>query len=127
MDFLHFSQTSIATAFLIALFSHLIFNGLHAFAPSLVRFAGPPILLVGLYLAFYGASTLYNGWIDPMAAVDPELVWRTAAKGRGRGGIFILIAKFWPYVCVLLGTVNVFFGWVALRNPEFLAEFLDYD
>ena len=90
----------------------------------MVRFAGPPILLVGLYLAFYGASTLYNGWIDPMAAVDPELVGRMRP---GRGGIFILIAKFWPYVCVLLGTVNVFFGWVALRNPEFLAEFLDYD
>lgn len=92
----------------------------------MVRFAGPPVLLVGLYLAFYGASTIYNGWIDPMAAVaaaDPELVGRTVARGRGRGGIFFLILKFWPYVCVLLGAVNVFIGWSALRHPEFL----DYD
>ena len=92
----------------------------------MVRFAGPPVLLVGLYLAFYGASTIYNGWIDPMAAVaaaDPELVGRTVARGGGRGGIFFLILKFWPYVCVLLGAVNVFIGWSALRNPEFL----DYD
>jgi len=55
-----------------------------AFAIALI------VVLQGIYLINSGYS--FN--------IDPELAGRTAARARGRGGIIILLIKFFPYFLI---------------------------
>lgn len=59
-------------------------------------------LVAGLYLVASG-SQLLQGWTDPVGALiagDSESIGRIAKAGRGRGGIILLLWKYWPHVLI---------------------------
>jgi hypothetical protein len=62
---------------------------------ALVCVASVYCLLAGLFLA--------AGWEDPFANASAAEVGHAAATHRGRGGIFILAIRLWPYVLIGLG------------------------
>lgn len=47
---------------------------------------------IGLYMAI--------GWTDPFAGVDTT---RASASHGGRGGIIVLLIRFWPYALIAYG------------------------
>jgi hypothetical protein len=67
-------------------------------------------LFAGLYLLMSG-FTLLAGWGNPVGellASNPDLVTATGRSARGRGGIFLLIWQYWPYLLIGLGGLNTF-------------------
>ena len=60
-------------------------------------------------------------WQDPFAAgADPQLVGKAASSHGGKGGIIILIIKFWPFA--LMG-FSAYFGYlgVCILKDEIIA------
>ena len=72
--------------------------------------------LIGLLSAVY---TLANGihwmdWVPP--EIDPQSAGKIAA--RRRGGIFLLIMEFWPYISMIIGALFSFICFTQYRNPQ---------
>jgi hypothetical protein len=64
-------------------------------------------LISGLYCIFAGLY-LAGTWEDPISNVDPEMIGKMSGRARGRGGIIILVVRFWPYVLIASGGYFVF-------------------
>ena len=77
-------------------------RGLHnvAFYICLVMF------FASIYCLYAGIHLLV-GWEDPFASADPAELGRAAAKTR-RGGLVVLVIRFWPYVLIVAGA---YFGY----------------
>ena len=75
---------------------------------------GKPVLIFEIitysYLIICGLYLL-SGWVDPFASADPSQLGRAAAKSGGKGGIVILIIKFWPYILIGWGSYALFQTW----------------
>jgi len=74
---------------------------------------------VGLCASLYCVAAglhLLSGWEDPISGADPEAVGNAASRGRGRGGIIILLIRFWPYALIVLG------GWWASVYSYYLVS-----
>ena len=56
-------------------------------------------ILVSLYNLIAGIHLLI-GWEDPLINASGKELGEASARGRGRGGVFIVIIKFWPYVLI---------------------------
>jgi hypothetical protein len=56
-------------------------------------------ILASLYNLIAGIYLL-TGWEDPLAEASGKELGEASAKSRGRGGIIILIIKYWPYVLI---------------------------
>jgi hypothetical protein len=67
---------------------------------SIVRALLITSLISGTYCLAAGAHLL-GGWQDPFAAAAPQEL-ASASSGR-RGGLIILMIRFWPYVLIGLG------------------------
>lgn len=67
-------------------------------------------LVAGLYLLM--------GWQDPLAPLSSEEISRAAVTHGGKGGIFLLAIRFWPYV--LIGSGGYFsFVYLVILNRWF--------
>lgn len=71
------------------------------------------LMALGLIASLYciaAAIFLWGDWQDPLVAseISAQELGRASASGRGRGGILILAARFWPYV---LGGLGAYFAY----------------
>lgn len=51
-------------------------------------------------MVFQGFHLWNQGWDSPLSNMDPGLAGRTAARSRGKGGIFLLAIQFLPQFLV---------------------------
>lgn len=58
--------------------------------------------LASLYCLFAGIF-LIQGWQDPFASVTTDRLAHASAQARGRGGIILMIIRYWPYVLSAIG------------------------
>ena len=63
-------------------------------------------LLAGIYCVAAGIF-LAAEWQDPFANVSSQTLSRASVSGRGRGGLFILAIKYWPYILICYGGLFV--------------------
>jgi len=69
------------------------------------------LLLVTLFASVYcilAGIHLAVEWQNPFSEVDPNTLGSAAVKGRGRGGIIILVWWLWPWVLMAVGGWNVY-------------------
>ena len=57
-------------------------------------------LLAGIYLL--------SGWEDPFAKASSEEIVNASARSGGKGGIIILIIKYWPYALIAWGGYTLY-------------------
>ena len=72
-------------------------------------------LIMQVVSAWQGVHLLQSGYDVNLFEADSNVAARTAVRGRGRGGIIILIIQFFPLF--LLGG----YGWLAKETYGFLA------
>ena len=110
-----FAAKIIGTFFVASLFLLHIRNYFSDRSDKITRFILSLELITYLYLLFAGIYLLF-GWVDPFSGVDLSENSRAVAQGRGRGGLVILIIKFWPYVLIFLSLYQLFYlnknGWL---------------
>jgi hypothetical protein len=66
-----------------------------------------PVLLLGLVASGYCIAAglfLLSGWQDPLGVASSLEVAHAATSHGGRGGVAILVIRFWPYVLIGLGS-----------------------
>lgn len=71
--------------------------------------------IIGVLAAIYCLSTgllLITDWVDPFAAKTAAEMSSAAGSHGGRGGVVILILRYWPYVLSLAGA---YFGYAYVR------------
>tara|TARA_B100001057_G_scaffold426813_1_gene451192 strand:- start:977 stop:1330 length:354 start_codon:yes stop_codon:yes gene_type:complete len=56
-------------------------------------------ILVSLYNLIAGIYLL-SGWEDPLVNATNEQIGQVSAKARGKGGLVIVIVKYWPYALI---------------------------
>jgi len=66
------------------------------------------IVVAGVY-CFAAGVDLAFGWVDPFSNAAQEELGKASAKSRGRGGIVILIIKYWPYALMGLSGYLLYF------------------
>ena len=69
------------------------------------------VSVIGLIAAIYCIASgihLLGGWENPFIDADPEEVAKAVVRGRGGGGILLLIIRFWPYVLIGWGGIVAF-------------------
>ena len=96
-----FTAKIISIAVLISFASVFLMNFLQE-KPKLLKifqFVVIASILASLYNLIAGIYLL-TGWEDPLAEASGKELGEASAKGRGRGGIVILIIKYWPYVLI---------------------------
>jgi hypothetical protein len=82
---------------------------------SIVRAMLTISLISGTYCLAAGVHLL-GGWQDPFAAAtSQELAGASASSGR-RGGLIILMIRFWPYVLIGLGGYAMYNTALGLWN-----------
>jgi hypothetical protein len=59
-------------------------------------------LAASIYCIAAGLS-LFVEWQDPLADASAQTIAHASATGRGKGGIIIIMVRFWPYVLIGLG------------------------
>lgn len=57
-------------------------------------------LLAGIYLL--------SGWEDPLASASSEEIGKASARSGGKGGIVILLIKYWPYALIAWGGYTLY-------------------
>lgn len=82
---------------------------------QLYQFVAGFALIMQVVSAWQGVHLLQSGYDVNLFETDSSVAARTAARGRGRGGIIILIIQFFPLF--LLGG----YGWLAKETYGFLA------
>jgi hypothetical protein len=71
--------------------------------------------LVSVY-CFFAGLMLYTGWTNPLAGADPHLLGTTAAKGRGGGGLILLMIAYWPHALMVVALITGFIWGLTFRN-----------
>ena len=77
------------------------------------------MLIVGLICSIYciaAGLSMVVGWEDPLSQANPETLASFSSKGGGKGGLYILIIRFWPYFLIGAG------GWVGWQNYQLLKD-----
>ena len=82
---------------------------------QLYQFVAGFALIMQVVSAWQGVHLLQSGYDVNLFEADSSVAARTAARGRGKGGIIILIIQFFPLF--LLGG----YGWLAKETYGFLA------
>ena len=56
--------------------------------------------LAAVVMVFQGFHLWNTGWDIDLSQMDPSVAGKTAARGRGRGGIILLVIQFFPQFLV---------------------------
>lgn len=62
--------------------------------------------VVGLAASVYCVAaglSLIAGWQDPLTNASTEQIVHVAATARGKGGLLLIMVRFWPYALIGLG------------------------
>lgn len=79
--------------------------------------------LASVFCVLAGLDMLQTGWADPLAGADSQAIARGSVQARGKGGIFLLLIRFWPYVLVgLFGLALVNQARSAFNAHRYLQE-----
>ena len=80
-----------------------------------LKFLSTFAFLISVY-CFLAGLTMYTGWANPLAAADPHVLGMTAAKGRGGGGLILLMVAYWPHALMAIGLFTGFTWGLTFRN-----------
>lgn len=79
--------------------------------PTIAAYAMTLCSLCALY-CLVAAVALAIGWESPLSNAAPEQIVQDAATHGGRGGLFILVIRFWPFV---LGAISGYVGFYSTQ------------
>ena len=109
-----FTLWPVLAAMLASLGAPLISSNLLS-GPS--RPFGRLLLLLGVAASVWcilAGVDLMDGWADPLATADPGDLGCAAGSHGGRGGVILLLIRFWPYCLMALG------GWCGFNSGVML-------
>jgi hypothetical protein len=61
---------------------------------------------------------LLSGWQDPLAGADPFEIAKASIRGNRKGGIIILLIKYFPYVLVVAGCIFTYINFLPLTFSD---------
>ena len=89
---------------------------------SVLRFFAAILLFCSVY-NFYAGLYQLTGW-NPFSDISTNDLSQVAGRGMGRGGIFLLMVKFYPYISIGMGIIFSFVSLLILFNPKgFIKDF----